>query len=161
VTASCDKLLGGPQAGLVLGRADLVQRLRRHPIYRALRVDKLTLAALEATLVSATTLAGQALDMNGDQLRRRADRLARSLAEAGVDGRVVASPGLVGGGSAPGRILQGWAVELPQPFAALLRAGDPCVVARVEADRCLLDLRCVPEEADGGLVAAVLAVAGR
>lgn len=153
VTASGDKLLGGPQAGLLLGRADVVERLRRHPLARALRVDKLTLAALEATLRGPVTPTWAALTVDPDRLRARATRLAEL-----VGGHVVDSDGAVGGGGAPGQRLSGWAVALPVEAAALLRAGEPCVVGRVERDRCLLDLRCIPEADDDLLVAAVRAV---
>ncbi len=153
VTASGDKLLGGPQAGLLLGRADVVERLRRHPLARALRVDKLTLAALEATLRGPSTPTWAALTADPDRLRVRTSRVAEL-----VGGHVVESDGAVGGGGAPGQVLPGWAVALPVETAALLRAGEPCVVGRVERDRCLLDLRCVPEADDDALVAAVRAV---
>jgi len=152
VTCSGDKLLGGPQAGLVLGRADVVERLRRHPLARALRVDKTTLAALEATLRGPRTPTEQALRADPDRLRQRAQALAGR-----VGGEVVASDGAVGGGGAPGLALPGWAVALPVSYAERLRRGDPCVVGRVERGRCLLDLRCVPEADDGALAAAVLA----
>jgi L-seryl-tRNA(Ser) seleniumtransferase len=155
VTCSGDKLLGGPQAGLLLGRADVVERLRRHPLARALRVDKLTLAALEATLRGPLAPSWAALRADPDRLRERCVRLAEA-----VGGEVVASDGAVGGGGAPGQVLPGWAVALPASCAEPLRQGDPCVVGRVERDRCLLDLRCVPEPDDERLAAAVLAVAG-
>jgi len=154
VTASGDKLLGGPQCGLVLGPADVVGQLRRHPLARALRVDKLTLAALEATLSGPVPPSWDALLADPERLRERCERLA-----AAVGGEVVPSDGAVGGGGAPGRALPGWAVALPVAHAAALRAGDPVVVGRVERDRCLLDLRCVPESADDALRDAVLAVA--
>ena len=153
VTASGDKLLGGPQAGLLLGRADVVERLRRHPLARALRVDKLVLAALEATLRGPVTPTWVALQADPDVLRARCEAVA-----AQVGGTVVASAGAVGGGGAPGQALPGWAVALPAAYAPALRAGDPCVVGRVERDRCLLDLRCVPPQDDARLVDAVVAV---
>ena len=156
VTCSGDKLLGGPQAGLVLGRADVVERLRRHPLARALRVDKLTLAALEATLRGPVPPVRQALEADEGALRRRTERLAEQ-----VGGAVVASDGAVGGGGAPGQRLAGWAVALPPSYAAALRRGTPCVVGRVERDRCLLDLRCVPVEDDDRVRDAVLAVRAR
>ena len=152
VTCSGDKLLGGPQAGLVLGRADVVERLRRHPLARAVRVDKTTLAALEATLRGPVTPTWQALRSDPDRLRERAQVLADA-----TGGKVVPSDGAVGGGGAPGQALPGWAVALPASYAPRLRAGDPCVVGRVERGRCLLDLRCVPEQSDTDLVRAVLA----
>jgi len=154
VTASGDKLLGGPQAGLLLGSTEVVERLRRHPLARALRVDKLTLAALEATLRGPQTPSWDALTADPERLRVRAERLA-----AAVGGEVVPSDGAVGGGGAPGLALPGWAVAVPEAYAALLRAGDACVVGRVERGRCLLDLRCVPEADDQRLAVAVRAVA--
>jgi len=154
VTCSGDKLLGGPQAGLVLGRADVVERLRRSPLARALRVDKTTLAALEATLRGPLTPTWQALRADPARLRSRAQALA-----AAVGGEVVPSDGAVGGGGAPGLALPGWAVALPAPYAEALRTGDPCVVARVERGRCLVDLRCVPEASDEAVREAVRACA--
>ena len=152
VTTSGDKLLGGPQAGLLLGTADVVERLRRHPLARALRVDKLTLAALEATLRGPATPTWSALTADPAQLHARCAALADR-----VGGGVVASDGAVGGGGAPGQALPGWAVALPASYAPRLRAGDPCVVGRVERDRCLLDLRCVDPADDGRLAEAVRA----
>lgn len=158
VTASGDKLLGGPQAGLLFGRKDLVERLRRHPLARALRVDKLTLAALEATVRGPQTPTTAALHADVDTLRARAGRLADTLAAAGVKAEVVASLAVVGGGGAPGVELPSAAVTLPERYGEALRLGDPPVVARVERGRCLLDLRAVPETDDLTLCAAVLAV---
>ncbi len=152
VTASGDKLLGGPQAGLVLGEPATVERLRRHPLARALRVDKLTLAALEATLRGPVAPVTAYLHVNSDELRARTERLARA-----VGGQVVAVEGRVGGGGAPGVPLPGWAVSLPEACAERLRTGEPGVVARVERGRCLVDLRCVPTESDSELERAVLA----
>ncbi len=150
VTCSGDKLLGGPQAGLLLGRRDVVETLRRHPLARALRVDKLTVAAMEATLSGPPTPTTAYLHADPAELRRRTDRLALAL---GVP--VVPSTGVVGGGGAPGVELPGWALALPVSWAGLLRAGEPCVVARVERGRCLVDLRCVPPESDEGLLQAL------
>ncbi|MCW2713920.1 MAG: L-selenocysteinyl-tRNA(Sec) synthase, partial [Frankiales bacterium] len=107
VTASGDKLLGGPQCGLLLGTAEVVERLRRHPLARALRVDKLTLAALEATLRGPVVPTWTALLADAAGLRARCDRLA-----AAVGGDVVPSDGVVGGGGAPGLVLPGWAVAV-------------------------------------------------
>jgi L-seryl-tRNA(Ser) seleniumtransferase len=152
VTASGDKLLGGPQAGLVLGRADVVERLRRSPLARALRVDKLVLAALEATLSGPVPPTWDALLADEARLHERCALLAER-----VGGEVVPSEGAVGGGGAPGQGLAGWAVALPARLAAPLRTGDPCVVGRVERDRCLLDLRCVPPQDDLRLAEAVRA----
>jgi L-seryl-tRNA(Ser) seleniumtransferase len=159
VTSSGDKLLGGPQAGLILGDADTVRRLRRHPLARALRVDKLTLAALEATLVGPPTPTAVALHADADSLRARTEALARDLTDHGQHCAVVASSGRVGGGGAPGLSLPGWAVELPELFAALLRTGTPCVVARIERGHCLVDLRCIDQVEDDAVREAILLAA--
>src|ERR1019366_9215133 len=121
VTASGDKRLGGPQAGVIAGRADLIARFRRHPLARAIRVDKLTLAALEATLSGPPSPAAIALHADADVLRSRAEAIAARL---GDEVRVVASEGAVGGGSGPGVSLPGWAISLPEHYAAPLRGGD-------------------------------------
>ena len=152
VTASGDKLLGGPQAGIVLGDAEVVERMRRHPLARALRVDKLTLAAVEATVRGPRTPVTAYLHADLDELLRRTERLALA-----VGGRVVTSEGAVGGGGAPGQALPGWAVQLPDWCAERLRRGEPGVVARVERGYCLVDLRCVPPESDADVERAVTA----
>ena len=154
VTASGDKLLGGPQAGIILGRADLVERLRRHPLARAVRVDKVTLAALEATLRGAATPVAQALHASAEDLLLR----TRSLAEA-LGREVVPVDGRVGGGGAPGVPLPGHAVEIPVDAVARLRqpssSSVAAVVARVEGGRGLVDLRCIPAASDEALLAAL------
>jgi L-seryl-tRNA(Ser) seleniumtransferase len=159
VLASGDKLLGGPQAGLILGREELVLRLRRHPLYRALRVDKITLAALEATLRGPLppVRAMLAADLAG--LQERARTVAARLCAAGVDAIVVESAARVGGGGAPEHPLPSAAVALPAAYAEPLRLGDPAVVGYVSDGRTLLDLRSVPPEDDATLAAAVLQVA--
>lgn len=151
VTASGDKLLGGPQAGLLFGTADLIERLRRHPAARALRVDKLTLAALEATLVGPPTPVERALTADLADLRERAQRLAAQLPDAQAVDCVAA----VGGGGAPEVTLPSAGVSLPESFAPALRAGTPPVVGRVEAGRCVLDLRTVDPEEDARLLEAI------
>lgn len=156
VTASGDKLLGGPQAGLLLGTAELVTALRRHPLARAVRVDKLTLAALEATLRGPATPTAQALAADPTELHRRATAIVIALAERGIDAAAVASQATVGGGGAPGMTLDSAAVSLPQRYAALLRAGKPPVLGRIEHGRCLLDLRTLAPEQDATLRNAVL-----
>ncbi len=161
VTASGDKLLGGPQAGLMFGGADLVTRLRRHPLARALRVDKLTLAALEATVAGPPPPVRTALDASPSELTGRAERLAAVLTSEGVDARAVPSVSTVGGGGAPGVELPSAAVSLPEPFAAALRGGDPAVLGRLAGGRCLLDLRALPPEADDELATAVRRAAAR
>jgi L-seryl-tRNA(Ser) seleniumtransferase len=168
VTASGDKLLGGPQAGLLLGRADLVTRLARHPLARALRVGKLTLAALEATLDGPLVPVRQALAADVGGLTERAQRLAGAVADAGVDCEVVASAATVGGGGAPGVTLPSVALSLPQDLAPVLRAGPAvrrgravAVVGRTENGRLLLDLRAVLPADDDRLAAAVIAAAAQ
>jgi L-seryl-tRNA(Ser) seleniumtransferase len=161
VLASGDKLLGGPQAGLVLGRADLVQRLRRHPLYRALRVDKTTLAALEATLRGPLPPVQAMLAADVADLRVRAGALAARLAAAGVDAHAVDSAARVGGGGAPEHPLPSAAVSLPEPLAGPLRLAARPVVGHVADGRTLLDLRSVPPSCDDDLAAAVLEVARR
>jgi L-seryl-tRNA(Ser) seleniumtransferase len=153
VTASGDKLVGGPQAGLVFGRAELVERLRRHPVARAVRIDKLRLAALEATVRGPRAPVAIALHTDAAELLARCERLADSVAADDV--RVVEATGAVGGGGAPGWTLPGWAVSLPEAYAARLRSGRPAVVSRIERGRCLIDLRCVPAADDGRLAAAI------
>jgi L-seryl-tRNA(Ser) seleniumtransferase len=160
VTGSGDKLLGGPQAGIVAGRAELLARMRRHPLARALRVDKLTLAALEATLSGPATPTHDALHLDERALGIRTQQLADVLAGRGVDVRTVTSPGIVGGGGAPGVQLAGWALALPADLAVRLRCGDPAVVGRVEDGCLLLDLRAIPPEHDDVLAAAVCRAAG-
>jgi L-seryl-tRNA(Ser) seleniumtransferase len=145
----------------VLGRADLVHRLRRHPLYRALRVDKTTLAALEATLTGPEPPVAEMLAADVAALRERARALAERLAAAGVDARAVDSEARVGGGGAPEHPLPSAAVSLPASYVEPLRCGTQPVVGYVAGDRTLLDLRSVPAEADLTLGNAVLAVAGR
>lgn len=155
VTASGDKLLGGPQAGLLLGRHEVIETLRRHPLARALRVDKLTLAALEATLRQPVTPTALALHADEGELRERAERLAARLVASGTAATVTPSDGVVGGGSAPGLRLPGWAVRLPPGLAEPLRRGVPCVVGRIHDGHLLLDLRCVPPVEDEVVAQAV------
>jgi len=154
VSCSGDKLLGGPQAGIILGRAELIARLRRHPLTRALRVDKTTLAGLQATLLHY--LKGEAMDKvpvwqmiaaPPDALRQRAERWAQALRQAGAQAAVIEGQSTVGGGSLPGETLPTWLVALevdsPDALAARLRAGEPPVVGRIENDRLCLDPRTV------------------
>ena len=155
VTASGDKLLGGPQAGLILGRSDLVERLRRHPAARAVRVDKLTLAALEATLTGPAPPVQTMLDTPVAQVRGRAERLAARLRAEGMDVQVVASMTAVGGGAAPGVSIPSAALSVPAQLAGPLRSGDPPVVGRIEDGHCLLDLRTVSPDDEDALADAV------
>jgi L-seryl-tRNA(Ser) seleniumtransferase len=161
VCFSGDKLLGGPQAGIVAGRAEPLARLRTHPLLRAIRVDKLTYAALEATL--AEHLAGRAADtvpvlrmaaMPLEALAVRAEILAASLRAAGFGASVADGDSTVGGGSAPGTRIPSKLVALvhpalsPDALEARLRTLEPPVVARIENDRVVLDLRTVAPEDD-------------
>jgi L-seryl-tRNA(Ser) seleniumtransferase len=164
VTASGDKLLGGPQAGLLFGRADLVTALARHPLARALRVDKLTVAALEATLSGPVPPVGQQLEVSPAELAQRAGAITSMLASRGIDARAEQTEAAVGGGGAPGQLLPSAAVSLPASLAAALRAGPavrrglvPAVVGRIDGGRLLLDLRAVPASDDELLAAAVTA----
>ncbi|MGP3953579.1 L-seryl-tRNA(Sec) selenium transferase [Streptomyces sp. 7N604] len=157
VTASGDKLLGGPQAGLLLGDAPLVERLRRHPAARALRVDKLTLAALEATLRGPEAPVVTALTAEEAGLRSRAALLVERLRDAGVQAAVVRTEAVIGGGGAPAVTLPSAAVGLPPGYGRPLRTGPVPVIGRVEAGRCLLDLRTVAASEDRALLDSVLA----
>nr|WP_206039793.1 L-seryl-tRNA(Sec) selenium transferase [Rhodococcus sp. HNM0563] len=160
VTASGDKLLGGPQAGLLLGESGLVERLRRDPFARALRVDKLTLAALEATLAGPTPPVPAALAVRPDDLRTRARTICAGL-PAELKPEVVDSDGVVGGGGAPDVILPSVAIALPERLAGPLRLGAKPVVGRVERARLLLDLLTVAPDEDADLIDAVRCAAGR
>ena len=150
VIASGDKLLGGPQAGLLMGRKEIITRLARHPLARAVRADKLALAALEATLAGGPPPVVRALHADAGHLRRRTDRLAREL-----DVPVVSHDGRVGGGGAPGVPLPGWALRLPEGLAGLLRTGDPAVLPRVNDGSCLIDLRCIAPADDDRILDAI------
>ena len=154
VTASGDKLLGGPQAGLVLGRADLVERMRRHPVARAVRVDKLTLAALEATLRGPAPPVVAALGRDQAALLDRARAIRDRLGDV-VDAESVPTSAVVGGGGAPGVELPSAAVALPASLAGRLRDGAPAVVGYVARGRLLLDLAAVDPAQDVSLVEAV------
>lgn len=154
VTASGDKLLGGPQAGLLLGDEALVDRLRRHPFARAVRVDKLTLAALEATLTGPPSPVAVSLAATQPELMVRAEKIAASLAEV-TDAHAIPSAGAVGGGGAPGVELPSAAVSLPAELAEPLRLGAPPVVGHVKDGRLRLDLLAVFPDDDEAMTAAV------
>ena len=169
VTFSGDKLLGGPQAGIIVGRRPLIDRIRRHPLMRALRVDKMTYAALEATLTeyaagraAVTVPVQRMLTLTADEIRARALTLAAALnACAAWKAEIVDGASAIGGGSAPG-------VELPTSLIAIekrgvtaaaleeqLRRMVPAIIARIEQDRVLLDLRTVPPGDDQPLARAL------
>jgi L-seryl-tRNA(Ser) seleniumtransferase len=166
---SGDKLLGGPQAGIIVGRTAQVDRIRKHPLMRALRVDKMTYAALEATLseyaagrAQTTVPVQRMLAMTADEIRVRADAVAAAI--RGHDGwRADVMPGMsaIGGGSAPGVELPTWLIAIaktgatPDALEALLRRQSTPVIARIEHDRVLLDLRTVLPHQDSALSAAL------
>ncbi len=168
VTFSGDKLLGGPQAGIVLGRAEAgvaaVRKMSRHPLARAVRIDKLTLAALEATLRQRLTgrlgeiPVERMLRVPLEEIRRRAGLWSVKLEERGVRSELVPGESAVGGGSVPGHGLPTVLVALTGPasrLAAALRRGDPPVMARIEKDACCLDPRTVLKGEDETLIDAV------
>jgi L-seryl-tRNA(Ser) seleniumtransferase len=172
VTYSGDKLLGGPQAGLISGRADLVARMRSNSLYRALRVDKLTYAALEATLLAYVKRNYDAIPalrmmrLSKDEITHRAEALVAQIESAQAkppklklnlcDGESV-----IGGGAAPSAVLPTRLVALTHAELSAdelctgLRSSDPPVIARVEEGRTLVDLRTVFPEQDGALVTAI------
>lgn len=167
VTMSGDKLLGGPQAGIALGKREVIERMRRNPLTRALRVDKLTLAALESTLALYRDPATAAreiptlamLTASEDRVRQRAGTLCSRLAAAGHRATVVSSSASVGGGSFPTARVPSAAVALEGEADALearLRGATHPVIGRIEDGRFLLDLRSVPESDDDALATAVL-----
>jgi len=171
VSASGDKLLGGPQAGIIVGRRDVIAKLKRHPLTRALRVDKTTIAGLQATLLHY--LKGEAeekvpvwrmIAMPIETIEERAMAWAEKLTEAGIAARVVDGRSTVGGGSLPGETLPtrlvGIRVDSPDELAHRLRAGDPPVIGRIEDDLFLLDPRTVLTEEDGVLIEAIKSCAG-
>jgi L-seryl-tRNA(Ser) seleniumtransferase len=158
VCFSGDKLLGGPQAGIVLGRADLVERLRRHPLQRALRIDKLSLAALEGTLLLHLEAPERipvlrTLAQETSEVRERAERLA-----AATGGEVEETVGRVGGGALPLAELPSFACELEESLAGPLRAGEPPVVGVVRDGRLLLDCLTLTDAEADEAAAAVRAV---
>jgi L-seryl-tRNA(Ser) seleniumtransferase len=166
---SGDKLLGGPQAGIIIGRAALVARIRTHPLMRALRVDKMTYAALEATLVeyatgraSTTIPIHRMMAMTADDLRARAEAMSAALrAIAGWHATVIEGASAIGGGSAPGVELPTWLVAIdrdgtpPQALEERLRHLTPPIIARIEHDRVVLDPRTLQPEQDAMLLAAI------
>ena len=166
VTISGDKLLGGPQAGIILGKKSAVENLKRQPLTRALRVDKLTLAGLQATLLHY--LKGEALEKipiwtmiaaSRADLDARAKTWAEQLQSPQLDATVVDAESTVGGGSLPGETLptRALAIRVAQPneFAAQLRENRPAIIARIEGDRILFDPRTVLASQDGELVQGI------
>lgn len=172
VTFSGDKLLGGPQAGLVVGKAELIDKIRRHPLTRALRVDKLTLAGLEATLQAyrrgramAEIPVWQMITASPEGLRVRAESWRDGLAGAGLTAEVIPGQSTVGGGSLPGETLPTYllALNIPHPdaSAARLRQAHLPVIGRIQQERLLFDPRTVLPEQEEALIAAIIAGAGQ
>jgi L-seryl-tRNA(Ser) seleniumtransferase len=171
VTFSCDKLMGGPQAGVIAGRADLVERVRRSPLFRALRVDKLTYAALGATLRSWVRgrpddlPVARMIRMSAAAIGERARALAASLEGLGWRVELLSGESVVGGGSTPGQTLPTTLVAISTGRTAdlerRLRAGSPPVIARVEDDRLLIDLRTVFPEQELMLIEALKEIGHR
>lgn len=163
VTFSGDKLLGGPQAGLVVGKSESISRLRSHPLARALRVDKMTLAALDETLRAYRR--GRAneeipvwgmISQTGEAVRERARRFQVQLAKVDIDAKVIRGESTVGGGSLPGETLTtyllAFEVARPDAAAAYLRGAEPPVICRIQNDQMLVDLRTVLPEQDQSLL---------
>jgi L-seryl-tRNA(Ser) seleniumtransferase len=163
VSFSGDKLLGGPQAGIIAGRADLIARLRRNPLYRALRLDKLSVQTLSATL--RKLVLGQFDDIPAlrmirrtpDSIRQRAERLVHQLGNPQAS--VEPGESVIGGGSTPEQPIPTYLISIAcQDVVATerrLRAHHPPVVARIERDRLLVDLRTVFEEEECELTRAL------
>ncbi len=151
VIASGDKLLGGPQAGIMLGTHEAIAKVKRHPLARAVRIDKLRLNALEASINAPSNAVEDALHLDPAEHLARTEALAQSVgAELGEH------PRRVGGGGAPEYPLPGYAVALDEFLAPLLRQGRPAVLPRVHNGQCLIDVRCIPASDDEKLAAAIL-----
>jgi len=165
IAASGDKLLGGPQCGILAGRRDLIERIRKNPLLRTFRVDKLTYAGLEATLMDyASDRAGsipivRMLRTSPDEILRRCEWIAGQVNSANLAADVVPALSVIGGGAAPAARLSSSAVALqhrrlpPQSLLDVLRQLDPPIVGRISDDKVLLDLRTVDPELDLALVA--------
>jgi L-seryl-tRNA(Ser) seleniumtransferase len=166
VTYSGDKLLGGPQAGMLSGRGDLIARMRQNSLFRALRVDKLTYAALEATLLAyvkrdyAAIPALRMMYLSKEEIGQRAAALAAELRPP-WKAELVDGDSVIGGGAAPSAVLPTKLVALTHEglsadaVASRLRTGDPAILARVEEGRVLLDLRTVFPEQDHVVLSAL------
>jgi L-seryl-tRNA(Ser) seleniumtransferase len=166
VSFSGDKLLGGPQAGIIAGKAELVTRLRRNPMFRALRLDKLVYQALESTLRRLVLErydeipALRMIRETPERVRERASALLGRVPR--LPAELIQGQSVAGGGSTPDQTLPTWLVairgEKPHLLEEMLRKGDPPVIARVEKDRVLLDLRTVLPDEEGPLTAALQAL---
>ena len=171
VTYSGDKLLGGPQAGLISGRADLVARMRTNSLFRALRVDKLTYSALEATLLAYVKRDHEAIPtlrmmrLTKGEIGKRAESLASQILSAKIGIDLIDGESVIGGGAAPSSVLPtrllaiSYAGLSADELAARLRASDPPIIARVENGKVLLDLRTVFADQDPMIAAALQRIA--
>jgi L-seryl-tRNA(Ser) seleniumtransferase len=163
VTYSGDKLLGGPQAGLLSGRPDLIGRLRSNSLFRALRVDKLTYAALESTLLAYVKGENDSIRVirmirfSKNEIGKRAEYLATKINSRSLSIKLLDGKSVIGGGAAPSAVLPTRLLALTaeglsaDEIAARLRAADQPVIARIEEGRVLLDLRTVFPEQDEAL----------
>ncbi len=173
VTYSGDKLLGGPQAGMLSGRSDLIARMRANSLFRALRVDKLTYAALEATLLAYVKGEHDAIPalrmmhLSKEEIGRRAEAVAEKINPSRLSLEVIDGESVIGGGAAPSAVLPTRLLAIAceglsaDEFSSSLRAADPPIIARVEDGRVLLDLRTVFPEQDEAIVKALIEVAGK
>ena len=172
VSYSGDKLLGGPQAGMLTGRTELIRRMRSNSLFRALRVDKFAYAALEATLLAYVkgdydaVPAARMMRMSVEEIGRRAKALASEVRDVrGLRAEVVEGESVIGGGAAPSAVLPTWLVSIEvdglsaDRLLGRLRGADPPIVARVEDDRVVLDLRTVFVEQDEVVVSALRSMA--
>jgi L-seryl-tRNA(Ser) seleniumtransferase len=170
VTYSGDKLLGGPQCGIVSGQPDLIARMRSNPMFRALRIDKLIYAALEATLLAYvrkdqdTIPAIRMMHVSKEEIRRRAAVLAEQLKATKLSAEIIDGESVIGGGAAPSAVLPTRLLALSSEvlsadeLATRLRHSDPPIIARVEEGRVLLDLRTVFPQQDATVLAALEAI---
>ncbi|MFZ5597448.1 MAG: L-seryl-tRNA(Sec) selenium transferase [Bacillota bacterium] len=178
VTFSGDKLLGGPQAGIIAGKREIIERMKRNPLTRALRIDKMTVAGLEATLkeyldrrsVTHNIPALRMISMSQDELHRKAEALCSLLKDAAGDKAEVSvqkDGSAVGGGAMPTADLPGWLVSVKpltitvDSLASRLRDGEPAVVGRVQDEHLLLDVRTILKDEDLILAGALAAAMGR
>jgi L-seryl-tRNA(Ser) seleniumtransferase len=166
ITFSGDKLLGGPQAGIIVGRSELIARIRRHPLLRAMRVDKMTLAALDATLRSyqrgkATEEipVWQMISASVEDLENRVAQWRDILLQDGIEAEVWPGESTVGGGSLPGETLPtrllALATSHPDETAARLRQESPPVICRISKDRLLFDARTIHPREEKALLQAL------
>jgi L-seryl-tRNA(Ser) seleniumtransferase len=170
VSYSGDKLLGGPQAGMLSGRADLISRMRSNSLFRALRVDKLTYAALEATLLAYvkrdhdTIPALRMMHLSKEDINQRAEVVAGHVRSSVLKVEIIDGESVIGGGAAPSAVLPTRLLAVSREglgadeMSARLRASEPPIIARVEEGRVLLDLRTVFREQDGNVIVALQAL---